>query len=424
MPEDSGISGGPKEPLSKSGILDVLNSKDDKELNLELKDEDDEDDDPEREVETEVEDPDKEVETKEIEPEKDELAELEEELKEPKDEDLELTTPVKKREILAKFPTIFKDFPSLETAYYRELEYTKLLPTIQDAREAVNAVTVLENFEKDLKEGKTVELFKAVLKDDPNAFAKLADTYMDNLAQADERAYHHVLGNITKDIVEAMVRAGKKSENKDLQDSATVLYQFMFGDVEWKPKAKLAIPDEPNSERASLEKDKEDFERTKYSERQSELMTGVDNRITSVIDANIDKTNLMTPFVKKNAIKEVQSKLDSLVKADTRFQSIVTRLWQKAKEAKYNRDSMQAIETAHISKRRSLLPTVIVAIKKEALKGSTISRKKATEDKSKDEPIENTNENPRRQSPQGDSKRIDKTKPLPNESSLDFLMRR
>lgn len=417
-PEDI-AGGGLKTPLGPGGILDELNKndKDDDEslsdgdeLNL-----DDEDEPLDEEVKDKKDDEDDEEEDKE----KDELAELEEELKEPSEEDLELTTPVKKREILAKFPTIFKEFPSLEKSYYRELAYTKLLPTIDDAKEAVQAQRVLENFEVDLKQGKTTDLFKAILKDDPQAFAKLADNYMENLAHTDERAYHHVLGNVTKDIVIAMSKSAKTSENKDLADAATLLYQFMFGDVEWKPKSKLAI-DEGDSEivkeRQSLQKERENLETEKYTEKQTDLMEGVNNRIKSVIDSNIDKKAQMTPFVKKNAMKEVQEKLDGLVKADARFQTIVKKLWQQAKENKYSRVSLDKIESAHVSKAKSLLPTVILSVRKEALK-TTNSRVR------REEPKETISRNSPPSRTKGDQN-SDKSKPNPTESSLDFLMRR
>lgn len=419
-PSNNPVPSGQSTPLTKSDILSELNEVEEpkvpvKEDDLEIKEPDTEEFERKIEPEPEKEESDDEKPKSEDSVE-DELAEIEEELKDPDPEDLELTTPVKKREILAKYPNIFKDFPSLEKSYYRELAYTRLLPTIDDAKEAVEAVNILNNFEVDLKQGKTANLFKVMAKNDPSAFAKIADTYMENLAQADEKAYHHVLGNITKDIVETMVRVGRSKDNKDLQDAATVLYQFMFGDVDWKPKSKLSIDDssEPDSERSKLQREREEFEYSKFNERQTDLMSGVNNRIKSVIDSNIDKKEQMTPFIKKNAIKEVQEKLDSLIKADTRFQTIVKKLWENAYRSKYSREAMDKIESAHVSKAKALLPTVIVAVKKEALKGSSASRK--TND-------DNDTTNRTRNSTASRSKVDSTTKPNPNESTLEFLMR-
>ena len=36
-------------------------------------------------------------------------------------------TPVRRKEILAKYPKLFKDFPYLEKAYYREQQFTEVL---------------------------------------------------------------------------------------------------------------------------------------------------------------------------------------------------------------------------------------------------------------------------------------------------------
>lgn len=430
-------TGGPRAPMGREGILDALNKGAESKNNNDTKNKDSENpddleieepDDVDPDVVDDKDEDDTEGEKdkgKDKEEEKDELEELEEELKGPKEEDLELTTPVRKREILAKYPKIFEDFPHLEKAYYRELEFTKLLPTIQDAKDAVQAVNTLNAFEADLKEGKMVDLFKAIIKDDSNAFAKLADSYMENLALADEKAYHHVLGNITKDIVETMVRAGKKTNNKELQDAATQLYQFMFGDVEWKPKQKLSIDDNDNSERKQLENERREFETTKLTEKRNEIMTATDNRLKSVIDANIDKKNQMTPFVKKNAVKEVKDKLDSLLKSDSRFQAVLTKLWDRARESKYSRNSLDAIETAITSKSRSLLPTVIVSVKKEALKGiSTTRKRESSKPNESNEDTRETATTRNRADNNERNERIDKNKPLPGESSIDFLTRR
>src|SRR3990167_5987165 len=115
-PADSGTgSVVGKEPLTKSSILDALNdTTDDAPADDTLDLDDTKDKKPELKTKEEVTEEIDETEELDEDEEVDELAELEEELKDPSEEDLELTTPVKKREILAKYPTIFKDFPSLE----------------------------------------------------------------------------------------------------------------------------------------------------------------------------------------------------------------------------------------------------------------------------------------------------------------------
>ncbi len=196
----------------------------------------------------------------------------------------------------------------------------------------------------------------------------------------------------------------------------------MFGDVDWKPKQRLAIDTDSadNAERVKLERERAEFETSKYTERQQDLMTGVDNRIKSVIDSNIDKKAQMTPFVKKNATKEVKENLDRLIKSDTRFQAIVKKLWENAKNNKYSQESLQKIESAHVSKAKALLPTVIISVKKEALKGINASRRRET----KDDTNETTPRNSTTPRTKVDSTDNDyRNKPKPGESSLDFLNR-
>jgi hypothetical protein len=356
----------------------------------------------------------------------DELKELEEELKEPTEDDLDLKTPVNRRQLKNDYPDIFKKHPGLESTIYRERAYTELLPTIQDAKEALNSLQTLERFEADLKLGKTSDIMRAVKEDDPNGFAKLADNYMQNLAAVDERAFHHVIGNVTKDIVEAMIKFGRDKGDENIQAAASTLYQFMFNSTKWQGKQKLSADDvidsTVNKDREELNKQRQEFESTKQKEHINKVMTSVNNQVKSTIEKSIDSKDQMTPFVKNKAIEEVINKASKLLEKDTRFQQIVKQLTDKAGKEKFSDEAMNRIRSTYLNKYKGLLLPVIKAVKSEALRG--ISSSKVKEDKPINDTTERANRGTAAQNDSSRTKSPNNNKPLPGESSLDFLMRR
>lgn len=415
-PEDSGTGTLETSELSADEILKALGDKDDNTDNGEGEVSSDEKEETEKESE----------ENKETKPEEvDELAELEEELKEPTDDDLELKTPVNRRALKTDYPDIFKKHPGLESTIYRERAYTELLPTIQDAKEALSSLQTLERFEQDLKVGNTTDIMQAVKADDEKAFAKLVDNYLPNLAKVDRNAHDHVISNVTKDIVEAMLVFGKEKDDKDIQAAASVLYQFMFNSTKWTPKQQLSVDEIVNDsvakEREELNKQKQEFESSKQKESFGKVMTSVNNQVKSTIEKSIDSKDQMTPFVKSKAIDEVLTKASSLLDKDTRFQQIVKQLQDKAGKEKFSDDSLNRIRATYLNKYKAILLPIIKSVRQEALKGSV---KKVHQ---KDEPNDTTERANRdsavRNNNSGNNKN-DASKPLPGESSSDFLIRR
>lgn len=411
-PEDS--SGGTTAELTADDILTELNKSDDKEEEEKPKTSDEgikEDEESEDEPEGES---------------KDELAEIEEDLKQPTEDDLELKTPVYRRALIKDYPDIFKKHPGLEATIYRERAYTELLPTINDAKEAHASLQTLERFEADLKQGKTVDIMKAVMADDAQGFAKLVDNYMDNLAQVDERAYHHVLGNITKDIVAAMIKFGREKEDTNIQDAASSLYQFMFNSTKWEGKKKLSANDVVDStlnfEKQKLEKEKQDWESAKQNEHTTKLMGSIDNQIKGTIEKSIDPKDQMSSFVKTKATEEVLSKASKLLKMDSRFQQIVKQLTDKSKSEKFSDESLNRIRSAYYTKYKAILLPIIKSVRSEALKGNSKRERVEYKEENNDTTERANRDTTVRNS--GNKSSSNNNKPLPGESSLDFLQRR
>lgn len=364
-PEDSPAIGGKE--MNADLILDELNKVDDEPETIDLTEKK-----PEKKIEKkedkkeEIEDEDELEEDNDKEEKEDELKEFEEE-EEPEELD-ELVTPVRAQEILKKYPNLFKDFPYLRNSYYRERQFTELFPTMDDAKHASESVEVLNAIDSDLKEGNSLKLLQGLKEESPNSFNKLVDNYLETLAQVDEKAHDHVVGNILKHAVMGMSREAKKTDNEKLKEAATLLYQFAFGNSDWEPPTQLAKEDVKNDESDKLKKEREEFFNQRFQTARNDLNTRVENSIRATIDLNIDPNNQMTSFIKRNAVNEVISKLGETLRRDKRVSTIMNNLWKNAAEKNFDKESLDRIRSAYVTAAKPVLQTLIKSVRAEAVK--------------------------------------------------------
>jgi len=376
-------------------------------------------DDTDKEETLDLDDEKEEKETKE---EKDKSKDESEE-SEIESEDLELVTAPKRKEILAKYPSVFKDFPYLEKAFYREQQYSELLGSPDDAKEIVSKAETLDKFEEDLLAGNTEKILTEVKKSDSKAFAKIADNYMTVLAKVDQQAYYHVLGNEVKSIIVSMVRESKNNNNESLQSAAAILNQFVFGTSEFQQPTKLA-PVEDNTKQDELSERERAITRRQFESSRDDLSNRVNNVLESTIKANIDPNDSMTSYVKRSAQREVLEKISELIDSDRNFKVIKDRLWAQAFKENFSHTSLDKIKSATLSKARTLLPAVIKQVRNDALKGLgkvVVKDEEESEEKPKNKSIPVG----RAASSQNSSPKTEKerAKSIPaGMSSRDFLM--
>lgn len=323
---------------------------DDKEKDGEVKDEDDEDKETEEELD-------------------DELKDLEDEIKEPTEEELELVTPVRRREILAKYPKLFKEFPYLESAYYRERKFTEIFPTIAEAESAVKKGRALDTFESELRSGNTENVLKLVKDSNSNAFAKIVDDYLPTLAKVDEKAFYHVLGGVIKDTIISMVRESKNSKDDELAKAAERLNHFVFGTKEFVPQEPMAKEEKEDSSEKKLQNREQEIVREKFVATRDGLNSKVENVLKKTIAGNIDPRDSMTEYIKKNASREALESVTAMIERDTRFKSLLDRLWEKTIKGNFQQVDVDRIKSAYLSKAKTLLPTVLKKARTDALKG-------------------------------------------------------
>ncbi len=381
-----GGSGNPTGEMSHEDIIDFLGDDEEKEV-ISLEKDDKNKIPPkgkEKDKEEEETPPDTDDESEEDgdEDETDELDEIEDELEEPTDEQLELVTPVRRGQILKKYPNLFKEFPYLEKAYYREQQFTEILPTIEDAKQAVEKSETLDRFENDLMGGSTETVLHAVKATNPEGFRKIVDEYLPTLAKVDEPAYFHVIGNMTKHTIVTMIQearrigVGKDAEGNplpgnQLQNAALLLNQFVFGTSEFKPPTQLSRQGKPeeNTKEKEIQQREQNFISRQFETTRVDLNTRVNNQLKNTIDAHLDPKKSMTDYVRKNASRDALDSLETLINQDSRFRALVDKLWEKAFQEGFTREATDRIRSAYVAKAKTLLPSVIKKARNEGLRG-------------------------------------------------------
>jgi hypothetical protein len=355
--------------LSKEDVIDILSDESEPEA-LELDKEKKEDKkDTKKEEEQESKDRDrKDDDTEDDEKERTLEEELEEELAEPDDDKLELVTPIRRKEILAKYPDIFKDFPFLENSYYRERAFTEIFPAVQDAKLAAEKAQTLDTYEAEIMGGSTESLLRAVKEGDGEAFNKVVDNYLTNLHKIDEGAYYHTIGNVIKHTIMSMVRDAKEAGNDDLLGAADILNQYIFATKTFTPPQRLSRQENTQKDDEVSEREKQFVER-QFKTAESSVNANVNKVLRATVEKYIDPNGSMTDYVKRNAVREALEDLENIIGQDSRFQSVKDRLWEKAFELEFDGDSTDKIEKAYLSKAKTLLAGIIKKHRNEALKG-------------------------------------------------------
>ncbi len=376
----------------------------------------------EEEIEIEEDDDEETDKTKDDEEDEDELEEFDED-NNPDEEKLELVTPVRRKEILKKYPKLFDDFPYLEKAYYREQQFTEVFPTLDDARKAQTDSETLSQFESDLMDGNSEVLFTAVQKQDPKAFAKLVDNYLPTLAKVDNAAYLNVVGNIIKYTIQSMVVKGRARKNEALESAAAILNQFVFDSDTYEPpqplSARQSVNKEVDEETRKFREEKENFNKQKFDTARTEVNTRINNSIKATIEVNIDPKGSMTAYNKKNASRDAIEQVEAALMSDSRLRQISDKLWERARESNFSKESVDRIRAAYLAKAKTLLPAVIKKARIEALRGMGKRVKDDTEETDTRKTRSSNNDKPESRRVTG---KITNAKDIPRKmTTLEFL---
>jgi hypothetical protein len=369
--------------------------------------------------------PSKELDDKASEERSDEDDELE--LKEPDEEeekldlseDVDIAAPPRKKEILKEYPELFKKFPFLEKMMYRDRQYNELFGSFDDAKEIAERSEVFSSFENQLLAGNTAEILKEVKETDKKAFDTIVDDYLPTLAKVDKEAYFHVVGNLNRRLIMEMVQEANDTNNDDLKQAALLVNQFVFGTSKFTaPTAR--VEKKTDDAKDEVEQERLAFVKERFESARDELQTKVDNVLRSTISDYIDPKQIMTAYVKKNAVTDAMRILSNSIASDSSVVKNLDTLWRTAFNTKFSKDSLSKIQSFYLSKAKGNLKNAILKARAEALKDAQPRVAKETDDREEEESTRQIRRQPatgRPSQPKG------KNEMKKGESVTDFFMR-
>jgi hypothetical protein len=342
--------------------------------------------------------------------------ELEEENKEGKKEEEEIKLNEEDeesdnkglKEVVKAHPDLFKKFPFLKNSYYRERQFTELFPNPQDAEEAIERLSAYEELENTTAKGDASVFLKAVKEDNPRAFAKIVDSYLETLGKVDSDAHAHVISGVIKNLITSLVRESKRTDNAELRKVALAINRFAFDSDDFVPHEPLSRGKEDE-----VESEKEQWNKERFISTRDELDEQVTNVMKNAIMKHIDPKGQMSDYVKRTAVREALEEALEILSNDRSLKGHLNSLWKKVFDSNFNSSSRNAIKSAFLSKAQTVLPLVIKKARTEALRGLEKRVQREEQSEEEREPVRRRESTP--------SKRGEKNKVPAGMTTLDFL---
>ena len=284
------------------------------------------------------------------------------------------------KDIKEKYPTLFKDFPDLKTAFFKANQYEQVFATVDDAKEAYNDNEAYINLRESVLSGNPELILNGIKETDKEAYTLFARKFIPTLWKNDKELYNDVATPIVEAILTHNFREGSKHGNEGLTEAVKVLTKTIFGldddeaDKLLSGKSTFVKPiNEPKSEEVTQR------QKVAYDSVHSEVDETILKGLRSEIRRGLDPNNAMTPFLRKAIIEDTIKEINKQLSKDEKYQLTQSGRWQKSIRAGHTESSKRQLINAALSRAKVLVPEIRNKIRAAAF-GET---KKDADNKSK-----------------------------------------
>jgi len=320
-----------------------------------------------KEVEDEkvTEEPEKEVETEETEEEDKE--------KKPASEDEDKPFPYERpsiQEIKAKYPDFFKDFPIFRDVVFRELEFTKVFPTIDDAKESLEDSITLSGLRDSVLAGKSEDVFDAVKNTDEKAAETFALTFLPTLYKKDNELYKQAL----TPVMEAAARNMFSSSDENVRNAAIVFIKHLWPGLSndnvmaiVEGRGTLAKNLTESEDAKKLKEERQRNAENELTKFHASTIQELGKQRAALISRGLDPEKVLTEAQKQYLVKEIANEVDKQLIADEIHMKNMNARWLRATKEGFNDTSKEKIISAYLSRAKQVIPSIREKVKNDLL---------------------------------------------------------
>jgi hypothetical protein len=274
------------------------------------------------------------------------------------------------RQLVGKYPKIFKDFPGLRQTFFRERDYSKLYPTVEDARESYEQLNRLKAGEQRISQADPGDFIELLGEYDVNKQRKFIHDFLPALFTKSKPAFQAVTEPVIKHMIRSAFNDAKRNGNNNLMNSALNVHEWMFGDdkVDDPPKSAPAPEPRNDPEKERLQRENQEILRGQHQNFVDSILVDSSKRITTIVGKNLPED--VSPFLSRSITRDIMDELASVLRDDPAHRSNMERLLKQAANNRYSTEWKDRVKSAYLSRAKLALPDIIKKVRSAALKGS------------------------------------------------------
>lgn len=299
---------------------------------------------------------------------------------EESEEDLDRST--RASDVKKEFPEIFKKFPDLKGALYREERYSEIFGSVEDAETAHERSQSLAAIENDLLvKGDPTKLLDALAKENKDSFTSITENTIRYAQEHDKDLYLKLAGLPIKQMLRAAWRQGNGNKT-DLGKAAAHIHNFFFENYNFDEKVELeggaTGTKGKTKEQEAYENRLNTLEEKEYRNFESSVNQSYVKRVDSTVRETLEKDQRLTPYMRDKLVEDVMMDIKKQLSNDSRYMKQMESLWKQAKTAGFTNDFKSRIISTALARAKSLVPDTRKKLLAKALGKGKVKDKEDT----------------------------------------------